>query len=298
MTIKNFFKHPIKESLRNLWFFIGSRYRYFTGEINQFGAVPPDGYEIVWEDAFNKPGVNQERWRFGQPWGDFHSGDLDQYYGTEGQLAYVSHDGLVLELRHKPKTYIKRDLPEWRRTPEMPDEFTIPYGIGLVTSRVGWQYGWFEAEIKLPDGKYHWPAFWLTGENSWPPEIDIFEAYSREIPAYSKRGLRNWVIQPNLHYGSTELGTKEMYGPYNCPVLDADKRFVKYACWWEKDFIRIYYDGYLVFECTDPKVLANFNGDNDSQIMVINHGVNTKSPDETPTESAVVIRSVRVYQKK
>lgn len=282
----------------NLWFFIESRYRYFTGGVNKFSATPPDGYEIVWWDSFDKPGVDQEKWRFGQPWGDFHPGDLAQYYGTEGQLTYVSPDGLVLELRHRPKTYIKSQLPEWRRTPEIPDEFTIPYGVGLVTSRVGWKYGWFEAEIKLPDGKYHWPAFWLTGENSWPPEIDIFEAYSREIPSYSRKGLKNWVIQPNLHYGSTELGTKEIYGAYNCPIPDADKRFVKYACWWEKDFIRIYYDGSLVFECTNPKVLRNFNGENDSQIMVINHGVNIKRTDEIPTESAVVVRSVRVYQKK
>ena len=47
----------------------------------------------------------------------------------------------------------------------------------------GWQYGYFEASIKLPKGKGTWPAFWMMpvgndwNTNPWPMcgEIDIME---------------------------------------------------------------------------------------------------------------------------
>jgi len=39
----------------------------------------------------------------------------------------------------------------------------------------GYLYGMFEVRCKLPSTDYTFPAFWLTGNNSWPPEIDAFE---------------------------------------------------------------------------------------------------------------------------
>lgn len=33
----------------------------------------------------------------------------------------------------------------------------------------------FSAEFTAPVGRGTWPAFWVTGANSWPPEIDIAE---------------------------------------------------------------------------------------------------------------------------
>ena len=49
---------------------------------------------------------------------------------------------------------------------------------------VGWEYGYFEARIMLPEGKGTWPAFWMMpvgnvdwNTNPWPMcgEIDIME---------------------------------------------------------------------------------------------------------------------------
>lgn len=43
--------------------------------------------------------------------------------------------------------------------------FTVAKGGGLD----------FSGEFKAPIAKGTWPAFWLTGAESWPPEIDIAE---------------------------------------------------------------------------------------------------------------------------
>jgi len=57
------------------------------------------------------------------------------------------------------------------------------YISGALTTRGTWgqTYGYFEARLQLPDEKGAWPAFWLMPtDGSWPPEIDIMEAYGTE----------------------------------------------------------------------------------------------------------------------
>ena len=295
-------KHKIKESILNL----GRRFNAYLKLISYKGEIrsaqPPEDYKLVFEDNFDQP-LDTKKWRYGMRWGDFHPDALYQYFDTNGSLSYVSPEGLVLELRNIPKKYIKSQLPDWRQTPKMPDEFTIPTGIGIITSIDGWQYGWFEAWVKLPKGQSYWPAFWLSGVNSWPPEIDIFEAYTEQGSEYGGKFLfwkmKNKRIQPNLHYGVVEEGTKKMYGPYDVPVADCTERFVQYACHWEKDFIRIYYDGILAFETKDPDVLKWYNREKDQMLVILNHGRTEKQANGgLPQESAMIVKSFRVWQRQ
>ena len=295
-------KHPIKEYIKNYKLRYKSYLQYRSKDKSHIsrGVLPPLGYKQVFYDGFEST-LDLDKWKLGQPWGRFHPSDLKQHYDIDGKETYISKENhLVLELRDRPLHVIKSELPEWRQNDDMEDEFTIPYAVGLVTSKESWLYGWFEAEIKLPKGTSLWPAFWLSGKHSWPPEIDIFEAYSNNGDLYSDKFLfkkRDHVkIQPNLHYGVVEEGTKEMYGAYDVPVYDATNRFVQYACWWEKDFIRIYYDGMMVFECTNPEVLKWYNKNSSEQFIIINNGVYSEK--SKPNDCAMEIKKVKVYQKK
>lgn len=65
----------------------------------------------------------------------------------------------------------------------------LPYTSGvmssyLVAGNCGFSqlYGYFEIRAKLPAGIGPWPAFWmLRTDNSWPPEIDIFERFPADL---------------------------------------------------------------------------------------------------------------------
>jgi hypothetical protein len=293
--LNNFAKHKFLDSWVNLKSNISNRlwYKKYNGDSGVL--TPPSEYSSVFIDEF-KTALNLQEWRYGMPWGDFHPTSPHQYYDNDGTLSYVSKEGLVLELKKIPKIYKKSDLPDWRQPLKMDDEFTIPVGVGLVTTKQSWKYGWFEATIKLPKGMSYWPALWLSGLETWPPEIDIFEGYSHESPLYNHKNTPHRNIQPNLHYGVVEDGTKKMYGSFNNTIHGATDRFVQYVCHWEKDFIKIYYDGRLVFQCTEPKILEWFNKPNSHQYLIINHGLHEHHTDN-PDESAMIIKSVKIYQK-
>lgn len=291
-TIKNFLN--VKKAFRN--------YKNYKGEIRK--VLPPNNYQKVFHDDFKSP-LDTNKWLYGQPWGDFHPENLYWYYDTSGEMAYTNEKGLILKLKNKPKNYIKSELPEWRQLPNLPDKFTIPTGVGLLSTKLSWQYGWFESWIQLPLGQKYWPAFWLSGKETWPPEIDILEAYSHIGPKYEGYRLFNkfWKksnvkIQPNLHYGSIELDNKDSYGSYDVPVAEVTNRLVQYVCHWEKDFIKIYYDGLLVFETKNKEVLKWFNRETDQMILILNHGRQDTDPNYTPTESEMLISEVSVYQMK
>jgi beta-glucanase (GH16 family) len=304
MNIKKLLKqHPVKQVIKNFYLKQCAKNwakKYKKGD-KRF-VNPPEEYKIVFQDNFKT--FDQEVWRISQTWGEYHPNFLDQYYDTTGELISVSKKGLSLGIKRKPKTFYKKDNPELSKNPNISDEFEIPVCVGLVNTKIGWQYGWFESTIKLPRGQHYWPAFWLSGLNHWPPEIDIFEAYTDLGPNYDDFTLFNkWFkkpyqkIQPNLHYGEVENKTYRYWGAYNIPVAQATERFVQWVCHWEKDFIRIYWDGILVFEVTDKKVLQYYNRNNDQMHIILNHGLNYKN-NGNPDENPMVIRNVKVFQKK
>lgn len=60
----------------------------------------------------------------------------------------------------------------------------VEYYTGRISTHQTWAqaYGYYEMTAQIPEGKGHWPAFWLAPAGTgWPPEIDIFEAYGKGV---------------------------------------------------------------------------------------------------------------------
>ena len=250
-------------------------------------ALPPAGYKLV----------DEIKWRFGPLWGEFHPKQLYKRYDMEGDTFEFSKENILKATpKYDPKTYKKKDFPHWQQQIDVPDEFTITHKVPRLHSVKSYRYGWFEAKIKLSKGKNLWPAYWLTGFNSWPPEIDILEAYSKYNKNYgSKIGVDYWKLQPNIHYGYVEDNTKKSTGATDIPVYGATDKFIQYACLWEEDKILIYYDGRLVVECRDPEVLKYFNEGHNWMVIVLSMGLCNSGKD---IEYATLeFKDVKVYKK-
>lgn len=70
------------------------------------------------------------------------------------------------------------------------------YTSGEISSKVKYQYGYYEIYAKLPVGRGCWPAFWFwdandSQNNPWYNEIDVFEGDGRDITGLTCN--RHWA---------------------------------------------------------------------------------------------------------
>ena len=209
---------------------IGSASRYKKGNpIGDQLTFPfrSEGYSLSFSDEFDS--LNLDKWQMGQPWGQVHFQHPHQYYCDSA--AFVKNGKLHLMNYYAPKDYRYKD-----------STYTVPYGVGCINSYYSFssKYGYFSIRSKNPTGNATWPAFWLTGKYSWPPEIDVFEMYG----ACNGRDIHKQTM--SLHYGSIESDTKGSLTKSVQLSKDTDYKFHIYSCLWEPKKIRFFTDGVLV----------------------------------------------------
>jgi beta-glucanase (GH16 family) len=103
----------------------------------------------------------------------------------------------------------------------------LPYTSGMISSQPSFSqlYGYFEAGVKLPEGKGLWPAVWmLPADFSWPPEIDIMESIGNPMQAFM-----------TVHSSKAKTKGTEVH-----PSSDG---FHTYAVAWDAKEVVFYLDG-------------------------------------------------------
>jgi beta-glucanase (GH16 family) len=307
------------------------QFGFYIGKSYNKKVVPPSSYNLIFEDTFDRFNINN--WQLAPTYADFQPTNLNQYWQTNfnDNLVTVNDNLLHLGIKYNPKTYFlknftwnKEELKHIFNTSNDEYMWTIPTECGKIYSIPEFLYGWFEASIMLPTGIGYWPAFWLSGAHSWGPEIDIFEAYSfKGIKYPSTFGIgpfhynRNWwAIETNLHYGDSTLtnGPLQMHstGATCHHIKNTTKRFVQYVCHWTPTYIKIYYDGNLIYKCTNTNILKwfniSFNPDgyesrhngatyNPGMRILLNHGIDGKMQALPNYDSSdLIVQYIRVYQ--
>jgi len=121
-------------------------------------------------------------WNFRYPWGSDHNGSARMFgSATDNTNVYLSPSG-VLNLK---ASRISGDEGTSSSTPHL----AIHYHSGAIHAKdqvlVTDQFPNYEVkgEFQVPTARGTWPAFWLTGAWTWPPESDILEF---------KGDSRNW----------------------------------------------------------------------------------------------------------
>lgn len=240
----------------------------------------PDGYRLVWHDEFEQDTVlSAEDWTH-EVWGKgFVNNELQEYVNHKtpgGKLVTEVKDGRLLIhcVKENGKIYS-----------------------GRVYAKVqeGWQYGYFEASIKLPKGRGTWPAFWMMPVNfrSWPAdgEIDIMEEVGYH-PNYVSSSLH---ANAHVHSNGTQV-THEML------CEEAEDGFHTYAMLWTAQNITTYVDGRLQLSY-DNRGLGRDDWPYDNPFYVIfnlawggNWG-GSQGVDERVLPATMEVEYVRVFQK-
>lgn len=209
-------------------------------------------------------------WLTQERWGSYHPEKTNVWY--DPSQVIIENDFLKLGCEYNPKEFIlEKDK----------SKITIPFGVGLISCTEKFGYGTFEIEAKLPKGQPNaWPAFWLYAFESWPPEIDVVEAYANKNGSYFNYNIdflwgNFWRCLTNFHLGELpnnkySLGAKRHWMGWK----DPSNNFIKYKVEWFENKIEIYYNDLSVRKVTDESVLSQFKGK--TMNVIINNSIMNK----------------------
>jgi beta-glucanase (GH16 family) len=133
------------------------------------------GYKLTFDEEFNSRSISQNG--NGTTWADIRPGsrmnaNADIGFGNSAFVDAASGiDPFSVQNGALHITAIRTDA-----------EVAGPgdWASGLISSRASFAqtYGYFEMRAQLPAEAGVWPAFWmLPADGSWPPELDVLEAY-------------------------------------------------------------------------------------------------------------------------
>ena len=215
-------------------------------------------------DCFDKINWCGYQWIKRPLWGDNHELEPYSWY-DEGCIDIDINHNMILNIRRNPK---ECDVEGNKVVKE--------FGRGLVRTVNEFKYGTFEWEMKVPQGKYLWPALWLASDYSWPPEIDCMEGWSKTDTKYVKRLLwRN--IHPTMHWSAK--CNPDCQHLQECKYnifrwwLKCDD-FDKYKVVWTPDYIDVFYNGHKIKRFNDKVMLEHMNKPEVRMHAIISTGFN------------------------
>ncbi len=120
-------------------------------------------------------------------------------------------------------------------------------GVVSIQNKVYNKNCFIEGSFKQPESPIgYWNAFWLTGRDSWPPEIDIFETLS------SAYGPRAWHTA--IHGQNDQ---NNLFGKSSKDNINITTGYHTFSMDWGYDYIKFYVDGKL-FQRTHNNATLNF----------------------------------------
>lgn len=219
---------------------------------------------------------------------EFQGNQQHQWFHED--CVSITNDGmLALGAEYCPKSFV-----------EAGKQYTAEIKAGCCTSKNTFYHGKFEICCKLPKGKWLWPAFWLTGNKTWPPEIDIFEGYSNGSKSYFNF---EWST-PFAWYAVKSNAWKNVYpdhkqfGAKQHKAMKDPFKWNYFTMEWRPDSVKIFFNSKLVREFDDKKLLSQMN--EQGMRVIINNGCrdDAKSKDlKSGYSSSVFLVKSFIYEK-
>ncbi|PSR90379.1 hypothetical protein BD289DRAFT_481727 [Coniella lustricola] len=117
---------------------------------------------LIPDTVFSSQDELEEYFDYNYPWGDTHNGAALM---SSAQVTIIDDAYLQLEAVYTGTQADNSALSYNSGTIYAKQYFTVEANGGLD----------FQANFVAPVAEGCWPAFWLDGVNSWPPEIDLAE---------------------------------------------------------------------------------------------------------------------------
>lgn len=224
-------------------------------------------------------------WITEERWGNIHPDKAYCWY--DSKCVGVDDDGtLRLRVDYHPNTIAVNGT-----------EYTPSYGTGLLSSTRNnpeFKYGRYTWEAKFPRGKNLWPALWMWSWQSWPPEIDVVEAWTNSrggyLKCFAKDALVYWDLTTNLHDPNAKWNMVKHWALRH-NVKDPTKNFMEYALEWTPGHLKFYYDGKCIRTIDDPGLMAYLDSHTEGGMNIIMNNHPTEEYYSISPSEPLLIRS-------
>jgi hypothetical protein len=153
-------------------------------------AGPPNcnyynsGLTLTFNDEFNGTLLDTNKWHPSYPWGMANSDSSDSWC-DENEISFTGNS-IKLGCNRKVNVNVLHEG----------NIITREYGIGVISSKQSFNYGFYEIRCKIPRIAELWPAFWIFGDCS--QEIDIFEFLGNSFQSSRHKAFHDplWACSP------------------------------------------------------------------------------------------------------
>lgn len=252
---------------------------------------PPSGYVKVWEDQFDGPDIDPNKWVIASlrdpVTGDLVPGAAGDHLLNSQYAGYITKEDTYIEsgtlvLRNQRRPYAGK-------SPSGEYQYTSSWVMSM--HRGFFNNGYVKMKAKFPSGDKVWPAAWLIAEDlHWGPEWDMFEYFGyRSDVGYDNMGLHLAVGPSPVSWSSFWL--KNFDAAYNCEAWHV------YGFEWTDSAASWYIDGVEVRRLEPSGKIKNEWPD-ENMYIVLNNGQRSESPDSTTTwPNYFVVDYIEVYRK-
>lgn len=247
--------------------------------IHNFNAYAPPENTYVYEDTLVLKAIEQN-WEVpdGERPDDRNDSDANE---TDGEIPQV--EGNETAANETGETGVREPANEEASDPETEGRDIVPYTTGVATPYRSFGPGYIVGRIRIPptvDG--FWPAFWLTPDDQWPPEIDIFEFFGSDPCPHM-----------TYYYRDSDGNIQTEEETYCGPNFSAG--FHEYAVDWREDRIVWYIDGEERFRFEDEAQIAT-----DEMRLILNFGIDApflETPNSDDLPAYMEIDRVQVWER-
>jgi galactan endo-beta-1,3-galactanase len=152
--------------------------------------VTRDGWKIP-STSFNSQATFNTYWAYNYPWGTDHNGaarmSSSKVSVGSGQVTLVAD-----RVTGQAPTSGGLAIHYLSGTIYAKERFTVAVGGGYD----------FNGQFLATTAKGTWPAFWLTGADSWPPEIDLAEWKGSGKISFNSYGMNKVWITKDVTYAN------------------------------------------------------------------------------------------------
>jgi beta-glucanase (GH16 family) len=249
-----------------LWFYC----IFFQTKLQNYSITEKEGYDLMFSDEFDLEYLDAEKWNTSNCGCRVHPGDPTKYRSDNNVMINYN-----LNLMSDNANFHISDCG---------NEYDIKYTYGLIEnykyfSQLENTYGYYEIRCKISKGVGMWPAFWLWGINSWPPEIDIFEFWTTD--------KCNW-FNSNYHWMENDNHKQKPY-THRTLSINLSENFHLYGLKWTKNYLKFYFDNMLI-----RKIWVN---ESTPMRIVANNGIDTEKIKNDDLPSVFEVDWIRYWSK-